>query len=37
LPRMRYDQLQVFCWTVLLPLIFGMLVLICSLFIGLEF
>ena len=36
LPRMRYDQLQVFCWTVLLPLIFGLLVLFISLFIGLE-
>ena len=33
LPRVRYDQLQVLCWTVLLPLIFGLLVLVISLYI----
>ena len=34
LPRMRYDQLQVLCWTVLLPLLFGgftLIISICSL------
>jgi NADH-ubiquinone oxidoreductase chain 1 len=31
LPRMRYDQLQVLCWTILLPLIFALLVVVLSL------
>ena len=30
LPRMRYDQLQVLCWTILLPLLFGGFTLIIS-------
>ena len=32
-PRIRFDQLMSFCWTVLLPLLFGFIVLIpCILF-----
>jgi len=31
LPRLRYDQLMVTCWTILLPLIFGILTLVVSL------
>ena len=33
LPRMRYDQLQVLCWTILLPLVFGLFVFILSILI----
>ena len=27
-PRIRFDQLMAFCWTVLLPILFGLIVLI---------
>jgi len=27
-PRIRFDQLMAFCWTVLLPILFGFIVLI---------
>jgi NADH-ubiquinone oxidoreductase chain 1 len=30
-PRIRFDQLMSFCWTVLLPILFGFIVLIPSL------
>ncbi len=36
LPRMRYDQLQVLCWTVLLPLLFGGFTLIISMHCALN-
>jgi NADH-ubiquinone oxidoreductase chain 1 len=27
-PRIRFDQLMAFCWTVLLPILFGLIILI---------
>jgi NADH-ubiquinone oxidoreductase chain 1 len=27
-PRIRFDQLMAFCWTVLLPILFGLIVLV---------
>jgi NADH-ubiquinone oxidoreductase chain 1 len=33
-PRIRFDQLMLFCWTVLLPIIFAFIILIpCCLYI----
>lgn len=36
LPRVRYDQLIVFCWTGLLPVIIGLLILVPSILIAFE-
>lgn len=36
LPRMRYDQLMVFCWTQLLPIVIGLLILVPSLLVAFD-
>lgn len=36
LPRMRYDQLMVFCWTQLLPIVIGLLILVPSILVAFD-
>jgi NADH-ubiquinone oxidoreductase chain 1 len=36
LPRLRYDQLMVFCWTGMLPLAIGLVVLVPSILVAFD-
>lgn len=36
LPRIRFDQLMTFCWTVLLPLVFAFIFLVPCILVGFD-